>query len=35
MRGINPVNPIAIIKIDQIHRIAGSPKAIPINPDLI
>jgi hypothetical protein len=35
MPGINHVNPVAIIKLDQIHRTAGSPKAIPIIPDLI
>lgn len=35
MPTINPVNPIAIMKIDQIHRPAGSLKEIPINPDLI
>lgn len=35
MLGIIPVNPVVLIKIDQIHSIVGSPLAFPINPDLI
>jgi len=30
---IDRVNPLCTIKIEPIHRIARSPKAIPINPD--
>jgi len=30
---IDCVNPLYIIKIKPIHRVGGSPKAIPINPD--
>jgi len=27
------VKPLYTIKIEPIHRVVGSPKAIPINPD--
>jgi len=30
---INCVNPLYTLKIEPIHRVGGSPKAIPINPD--
>jgi len=32
---INRVNPLDIMIIEQIHRVGGSPGAMPINPDLL
>jgi len=29
------VNPLYIKKIEQIHRVDGSPKEIPFDPDLL
>ena len=34
MRWIDFVNPVYINKIEQIHTLAGSPKAIPNKPDI-
>jgi hypothetical protein len=31
----NLVNPLYIKRIEQIHRVDGSPEAIPADPDLL
>jgi len=31
----NHVNPLYILELEQIHRVGKSPKAIPVDPDLL